>query len=143
MPIILSFIKLSTADKKLAIESLFWITLVRLMLWLFPFSFVKKSVYNLGSKFSRKDQVPDHRITITKIKYMIIGVSKYVPRSTCLVQALAGYILFLRYGYTTMIKIGVLNEDGIFEAHAWLEHCGNVVLGESEKNYVPLVEWQQ
>jgi hypothetical protein len=53
------------------------------------------------------------------------------------------YSFFKIWLHYNDIKIGVLNEDGIFEAHAWLEHCGNVVLGESEKNYVPLVEWQQ
>jgi len=50
-------------------------------------------------------------------------------------EALAGYILMSKYGYNSLIKIGVLNEDGIFEAHAWLEYNGNVVLGESEKDY--------
>ena len=71
---------------------------------------------------------------------MIAGVSTYIPQATCLVQAMAGYILFSRYGYNTRIKIGVLNEEGIFEAHAWLEQEGSVVLGESEKNYKTILD---
>jgi hypothetical protein len=31
------------------------------------------------------------------------------------------YIIFAVREYNTIIKIGVLNEDGVFEAHAWLE----------------------
>lgn len=89
----------------------------------------------MANAISRKDQNPDTRIFLQRINLMIMMAARYVPRATCLVQALAGYILFSKYGYNTIIKIGVLNQDGVFEAHAWLEHEGNIVLGESEKEY--------
>lgn len=140
MGIILSFIKLSSQDKILAIESIFWITVVRLMIWIFPFTFVHKSVQNMTNSISKKDSKTEPMIPIQRIKFMILLSSRYVPRATCLVKALAGYIMFSRYGYTTLIKIGVLNEDGVFEAHAWLEHCGIVILGESEKEYKTILD---
>lgn len=135
-----SFIKLSSRNKLLAFESLFWVTIIRIMVWVFPFTFVQKSAKKMANSISRKDQNPNTRIPIYQIKFMITMAASFVPRATCLVQALAGYILFSKYSYTTQIKIGVLNEEGVFEAHAWLEHGGNVVLGESEKNYKTIMD---
>jgi len=136
MSIITSFIKLSSRDKIVAIESLFWVTVVRFMLWIFPFPYVQKRVQKIASYLSADDL----KVPMKRIRLMIVIVSRYVPRATCLVQALAGYILFSKYGYNTLIKIGVLNEEGVFEAHAWLEHDGSVVLGESEKDYKTILD---
>ena len=135
MGIFLDFIKLSYQEKILALESLFWVILVRVMIWIFPFSFVQKRVQKIANYLSpdELDKVP--KVRIERIRMMIVITSRYIPKITCLVQAMAGHILFSRYGYNTLIKIGVLNEDGVFEAHAWLENNGDVVLGESEKNY--------
>jgi len=69
-------------------------------------------------------------------------VSNYVPHATCLTQALAGQVLLTRYGYPTAVHVGVTKEEGkeTFEAHAWLESNGKVVIGESEVGYVPLTK---
>jgi hypothetical protein len=42
MGIFLDFIKLSYQEKILALESIFWVMVVRVMIWIFPFSFVQK-----------------------------------------------------------------------------------------------------
>lgn len=135
MGIFLDFIKLSYPEKILALESLFWVILIRVMIWVFPFSFVQKRVQIIANYLSpdELDKIPT--VKMKRIRMMIVIISRYIPWATCLVQAMAGHILFSRYGYNTIIKIGVLNEDGVFEAHAWLEKNGDVVLGESEKNY--------
>jgi hypothetical protein len=40
-----------------------------------------------------------------------------------------------------MIKIGVGKSfEGEFEAHAWLEYADEVVIGESEKEYIPILD---
>jgi transglutaminase superfamily protein len=59
--------------------------------------------------------------------------SRYVPGSTCLVQALAGQWLLQREGYAPQLRIGVSKAEG-FEAHAWLELDGNVVIGGPEES---------
>jgi Transglutaminase-like superfamily len=68
-------------------------------------------------------------------------VSSYVPRATCLTQALAGRILLTHYGYPAIVHVGVTRAEGAgntFHAHAWLESDGKVIIGESEVPYVPL-----
>jgi Transglutaminase-like superfamily len=67
-------------------------------------------------------------------------VSSYVPRATCLTHALAGQVLLTHYGYPTNVHVGVTKAEGqgTFQAHAWLESDGKVVIGQSEQPYVPL-----
>ena len=136
MSIILSFIKISSKDKKVAMESFFWVIWIRIMLWLFPFTKVQRRVEKRVSQYYNVSNPIFYK---SKLRIMIMVASKYVPRATCLVQALAGYILFSKHGYNTSIKIGVLTENGEFEAHAWLEHDEKVVLGESEKNFTTIL----
>lgn len=138
MGIISNFIKLPPRDKLVAIEALFWVIVIRLMVWIFPFKFVQKSVQKIANYFLSSDNV--HIVSISSLRVIIVVVSRYVPRATCLVQAMAGYILFSKYGYTTSIKIGVLDQNGEFEAHAWLENGNSVVLGESEKDFKTIMD---
>ncbi len=57
--------------------------------------------------------------------------SRLVPGSTCLVQALAGQWLLQGEGYPAQLRIGVSKAEG-FEAHAWVELEGKVLIGDSE-----------
>jgi len=79
--------------------------------------------------------------SIAQLVWAVRFASIYVPNPTCLTQALAGQVLLERYGYPTRLLIGVAPDDkgkAPFQAHAWLESNGTVVIGESAVNYVPL-----
>lgn len=56
--------------------------------------------------------------------------SEYVPRASCLTQALAARKLLSKYGQGAELKLGVTKNEGNFEAHAWLEIDGRIVLGK-------------
>ena len=48
----------------------------------------------------------------------------------CLTQALAARWMLARAGYASEVRIGGRrNDDGVFEAHAWLVSNGQVVVG--------------
>jgi len=132
MRIFLSFLKLPFWEKKIALETLFWVIRIRIMIWMLSFATVQNRVQNIARNYN---SITKNEISMSRLRIMVMAASRYVPRATCLVQALAGYILFSKYGYNPSIKIGVLTENGEFEAHAWLEHGEKVVLGESEKNF--------
>ena len=140
MGVISNFIKLPSRDKLVALESLFWVIRIRITLWLFPFPSVQRKVQK---KASKHHPTKEHVISMAKLRTMITVASRYVPRATCLVQALAGYILFSKYGYQPSIKIGVSTLNGEFEAHAWLEDDNRVVLGESEKEFKTILDIDQ
>lgn len=140
MSVILSFIKLPYRDKVLALKSLYWVFMVRIMVWMFSFPVVKSKVQKKASHY---DPDVKHPVARAKLRIMIMQSARFVPRATCLIQALAGYIMFSKYGYNTSIKIGVLAENGEFEAHAWLEQDEKVVLGESEKEFKTILNIDQ
>ncbi len=140
MGVISNFIKLPSRDKLVALESLFWVIRIRITLWLFPFPSVQRKVQK---KASKHHPTKEHVVSMVRLRTMIMVSSRYVPRAACLVQALAGHILFSKYGYQTSIKIGVLTENGEFEAHAWLEDDNRVVLGESEKDFKTILDIDQ
>jgi hypothetical protein len=50
--------------------------------------------------------------------------------NSCLTQALGAQVLLARRGYPALIHIGVTRrEQGRFQAHAWVENEGRVVIG--------------
>lgn len=68
--------------------------------------------------------------------------SRYLSGAeTCLVQALATYIQ-LKYLFPGIsLRIGVSRDTaGRFQAHAWVEHQGRVIIGESPEiaRFVPM-----
>lgn len=134
MGIIQSFLKLSLEDKHVLIKSFLLLWTVRIMLWILPFSVIQKIV-------SRFTQVSgeSHNIPMDKLIWAVAVMSRYVHNVTCLTRALTGQILLAGENYRSNIKIGVSNSKGNFEAHAWLESDDKIVLGESEIEYVPIL----
>lgn len=127
------FFKLTRSDQKLHLEVLLLMIKVRMMLWLMPFSSIK-TYYSDVRPSGEKDK------TVCKLSRSLKTVANYMP-GTCLTQALVGYSLLSRHGYSSLVKIGVGKSiEGEFEAHAWLEYEGRIIIGESEKEYVPLLD---
>lgn len=68
--------------------------------------------------------LPEH------LAWAVTVASRFVPGATCLPQALAGKALFRLEGYAADVHVGVARTpDGQFQAHAWLESGGRVVIG--------------
>lgn len=128
-----SFISLNKEDKKLVLKSFFLNYYVRLITWIFPFQKVRKIVQDKGRHQKR------NQIELSRLTWAVNVTSHNVFRSTCLTKALTAQILMEQYGYHPLLRIGVMKDEE-FEAHAWLEYEGEVVLGDSEKEYVPLVD---
>lgn len=101
-----------------------------------PFRTIQKSL-------TKVEPTATDGTTINNLIWSVKVASHYVPGATCLTNALTGYSLFSQYGYPSLVKIGVdKSTEGEFEAHAWLEYRGRVVIGESEKDYVPLIDFK-
>ncbi len=133
MTLIHSFFKLDNETKLLLIKAFLLLWIIRIMLWLFSFNRME----HLIKRFSRVKPVSTS-IPLPKITWAISVMGRFVPKATCLVRALSGQVLLARYGYSSLVKIGVSRSKGEFEAHAWLENDGEVVLGESETDFVPI-----
>lgn len=92
------------------------------------FSFRKMQLL-VGSKPARQPR--KRKYIPEELANALMQGSRYVPGSTCLVQALAGQWLLQGEGYAPQLRIGVSKTEG-FEAHAWVELEGKVLIGDSD-----------
>jgi hypothetical protein len=107
------------------------LSVVRLGLWLLPFQTVRRLLVTI-TRTAAVLPMPDHT-TIERVAWAVEVVSRYVPMATCLVQALAMQVLLGHLGHPTSLRIGVArNAAGEFEAHAWVECEGRVVIGGTD-----------
>jgi hypothetical protein len=71
-------------------------------------------------------------------------LARFVPRASCLTQALALRYLLARAGHACELHVGVRrNPLGRFEAHAWVSCNGRIVLGAGTTrlaDFTPLAE---
>jgi hypothetical protein len=133
-----TFFKLSFDRKSLFIKNLILIIFIRLSLSLFSFSRVQK----VSEIFSRSNINQKDVTSIKDIVWSVQAVAAYVPRATCLTQAITAQILLSRHNQQSKLKIGVMKDEE-FEAHAWLEIDDEIILGKSEKEFVPILESDQ
>jgi hypothetical protein len=123
------FLQLERQERLLLLEALAAVVAVRLGLWLLPFQKLRALVTEIG-----KRSIGSHSSTwlpTDRIAWAVRAVSQYVPRATCLTQALAGQVLLARRGHPTRLHIGVTRKlRERLEAHAWLECEGRIVLGD-------------
>lgn len=112
---------------------------VRIGLWCGPFPTIRHIVAFL----STTGPIPTTRFSVAQLSRAVAGVSHYVPRATCLTQALALHILLRRRRLPSTIRIGVAKDQGgPFEAHAWVESEDRVVLGNFELDrYTRMMVW--
>lgn len=132
--LISNFYKLSRPDKVLVVQALVLQYLVRVMLWVLPFSFIKKRFIKSDVHSNLRSKLP-----LKRVMWGVMVSSRYIVSSTCLTRGLTGHILARWYHYHTSVRIGVGKFEGEFEAHAWLVYEGEVVLGLAEKEYVELL----
>ncbi len=113
--------------RKLLLTSFFVVTLVRLALWIIPFRLLKKI---LEHSFRSPGLIERKIASPQEVAWSVRAASSYVPKATCLVQALSVKTLLAWEGIPTDLAIGVTNSDpsGIM-AHAWVELDGTVLIG--------------
>ena len=132
------FLSLTSAERRRLVRAFFAVAGVRLGLSIVQFPrFQAVHEWVKAAPRAKRGKVP----TTGQLAHDVRVVSHYVPRATCLTQALAGQLLLERHGYPTVVHVGVTKEEGkaaTFQAHAWLESDGKVVIGETEVPYVPL-----
>jgi hypothetical protein len=128
---------LTGAERRLALSALGLLAAVRCGLWLLPF----RTLYRLAEAAGRA-RPPAGRLPVPRerVLWAVAATARFVPRPTCLVRALAARTLLARHGHPSELRLGVARGHGrAFEAHAWLEEDGRVLVGGPvDPRYVPL-----
>ena len=101
--------------------------------------FTLRTIQHLAVRFSwcNSETISAHRIV-----WAVRSAARFVPRSTCLVQAMVAQALLIRHGYRPLLTIGVSkNECERFGAHAWVTCEDEVLIGGYQvANYTALIE---
>lgn len=125
------FLELAPADRELLIRAWLWLAVIRLWFWLLPFSGQR----GLLIRFSQAPAEGRQADTFLpeRAGRAVAVASGYVPKTTCLIQALAAQALLKRGGFSAHLRLGVGRDaQGQFQAHAWVENNGRVIIGDSE-----------
>lgn len=124
------FLALSWRERWLVLKAFGALVVVRVALLTMSFSRVRSGIREMA----RGARDAGARPTPQQVARAVVACSALVPGGrNCLVRALATEILLARLGYHSELKIGAGKlPDGSFEAHAWLESEGKILVGEFE-----------
>ena len=117
------FAELSLADKWLLLRAVFWLAVARLRLAVTPF---QKLVERLAADQDGAEPDPD---LVNRVGFAVSTAAANVPwRSDCFPQTIAARSILKRYGYTSIVHLGVdrVGESDLL-GHAWLT-CGDTVV---------------
>ena len=155
------FLNLSATDRRLLVSAAVLLGAVRLGLWLLPFQTLRRLLTKMTRHATAQQAHPSRTASIAsiatevpnattrtthvattqqtrdylpdRIVWAVVVASRYVPKSTCLTQALTAQVLLAQRGFPAQLHIGVAKqgEDKPLEAHAWVESEGRIVIGGS------------
>ena len=123
------FLRLDPDERRRLLRAVRLLCVLRAALWVVPFAKVRGAV----ERSARKCRPSSRRPSVDEVVWTVKVGSRYVPRATCLTQALAARVMLAREGYDNTLRIGVARgERGQLQAHAWVEYEGRVVIGETD-----------
>jgi len=121
------YLALPAEERRIFATALALVWAIRLGLWLLPFPKLQRIL----AAISRPHSTSRRALTPEQIAWAVQAAGRYVPGSTCLVEALAGLVLCERAGHAARVGIGVArDEPPRLAAHAWLESHGRVLVGQ-------------
>ena len=120
------FAALRSEDRRLLLEALAIVTTMRVALWVLPFGRLRSAIRRVPPRPRSST-----RRGADRIAWSVVSAARFVPRASCLTQALAAEILLRRAGLPADLRIGVATDGaGALEAHAWIESEGRVLIGD-------------
>jgi len=123
--------RITPAEHGLLIKAVFTVAVIRVGLWVLPFRTLRRILAEVTRQNARLEAAD--LTSVDRIVWTVEVASRYVPRATCLTQALACQALLARQSCPSQLTIGVAkNQQGKLEAHAWLESQGRIVIGGSQ-----------
>lgn len=124
-----SFLRLPARERFLYLRTWLLLFRIRLMLWVLPY----RRWRQIAAQMIRVENERQlERPQVNQITRAVRVMSRYVPQASCLTQALAAQTLLANEGQRSQLRVGVTQNDGKLEAHAWVQIDGRVVIGGRE-----------
>lgn len=138
------FSRLPTTEQRLLIKAALLVEAIKLGMRLLPFRTLRRLLARAADAPLGVGQAK-HGTSAERVAWAVGVASRHTPGiKTCLAQALAAQVLLARRGHPALVRIGVVRGDRErFEAHAWVESEGRVLLGGSGlERFTPLTVWK-
>jgi hypothetical protein len=122
------FNQLSIPEKLLFLQTMFVLASVTLGLRAIPWLKLQSFLLQLANW--HVPSVARRRVSPRSITRSIRAASHYIPKATCLPQALTAQHLLIWNGYPADFQIGVAKDaNGKLEAHAWVTSQNKIIVG--------------
>ena len=126
------FWKLPAAERCLLLSALCHLVAVEAGLWALPLQQLLERLPQAAAAggAGRAGNAPPAE----RIAWAVRVAGRYLPGAgNCLVQSLVAQAMLARRGYVSRLRLGVAHGDGgQFQAHAWVECDGQVIVGAEE-----------
>ena len=135
------WLRLAPSKRVVLLQALTLVTGARIALKVLPFSVVRRGLATLATPRTDTNRTAGGSAHCKQVIWAVEAVGRHFPGvGTCLTQALAGHVLVGRSGRKSDLRIGVTRKpDGKFDAHAWLESDGVILIGSaSHARYTPM-----
>ena len=133
------FLRLPIAERWLLIKAALLLLTIKLGLRLLPLQTLRRFLCRATGGLAILH--PADHTSADKVAWAVEAASQHTPGAkSCLTQALAAQVLLTRRGYPALLHIGVARgERGRFQAHAWVESAGEILIGGAEPGqFTPL-----
>jgi hypothetical protein len=140
------FLALSASDRWLLIKAALLLEVFKVGMSMLPFRTLKRISARAARAPARGLRHADRGSSAESVAWAVEAASRHTPGlNTCLNQALAVQMLLARRGHPALLRIGVARgEGGRFQAHAWVESEGQVMIGGPElEGFTPLAVLQR
>ena len=135
-----SYFRLNPFERWIVVQSVAGLVIARIGLRVAGFGVWKKVVTWLSSANAESREVEDTRSFASSIARTQAAAERHLFfRPSCLEHALVLWYLLRRHGVAALIRIGGRKEQGVFEAHAWVEVDG-LPIGDADgahRGFVP------
>jgi Transglutaminase-like superfamily len=121
------FLRLPPLDRQLLLETFLLLSSIRIGFLFLKFPLLQRLLGKVSQRRTHKSAISIDRII------WAIEVSTHLSPggAKCLARALTVQTLMQQQGYESQLQIGVIhNSIEEFQAHAWIEYQGKIVIGE-------------
>jgi len=136
---LLSFYRRPRHEKRLLVTAFVLLAFVRAGLWSLSLQQLRRLLEQRVSPAASLRS--GMRSDVGRISWAVTTASRFIPRATCLVQALALQTMLRQHGIASSLNIGVAKQDGDrLNAHAWIQHGDELIAcGSNPVDYTPLL----
>jgi hypothetical protein len=133
------FLRLQAADRSLLVRAVALHTCVALLLRFVRFGRLSDWLRHWSGRPRASALTPDPAASGRIVRAVRQAASVAPWGRTCLTEALTAAVLLRRAGCDATLRYGVVTGgENRLAAHAWLEHDGVVIIGNSSRFYEPL-----